>query len=296
MKLYSDQDRFREDYKVAKIITIACCSMYLPLIALFIYQLCHGIVSLFSIAPIGMLGFILYFNIGLNKGNKEKKEVTAVDAENKEVKVSNLIIHDVAIGTKQLLIRLAVMTVFLGLSIMFFFVYNNKIPDNANLITATIISQEGGTMVEEIETDGMPKTEMVVKCVLNVEYELNDTVYKEKVSIYNVSKVYNNKIKIFVSPEGEFLDTFDEYSIYLYMFYTLLIACILTLLSMLFNLSMEFFVFIIFAVVGFGLTWLINLGFMGNVFFNPLSVFSLFFATTGLFGMLGGVLNKIFIK
>jgi hypothetical protein len=297
VKLYTDKERFREDYKIAKIIVFATMVIYIPLIALFIFQITQGIVHIFSIAPIGMIGFIIYFNICINSGNKEKKEVVAVEADNKEVMASNLIVHNTAIGKKDLIARVIAMTILLVLTILFSLLYVSARPMYSNVVNATIIDQEGGTVREDYVTEtGETINRSETACKLTVRYQFNGETIEKEIILKNVTEIYQDTMEICLDSEGKYVCATSAISFCKIMAYTTGTACVLILLSMIFSFAFEFFVFVIMAMIGFALTWFINMYFIANMFYNPLTVFSGFFAITGVFGLMGVVLNKIFIK
>ena len=294
--------------KSIKIIFISF-ALYLIQLAFVIFQLCNKIFTVWNIVPLVMVVVIIVFNIISNRKLFEEKVFDKFEngsptefSENKNVvskRKTNLIFDCTKpVKKKDKIVRVIIAIVLLVIAVSFIFVYNDK-KDKYNVVTATIVEQKiekGDKKYKEtvkINSDG-EKTTTYTKIMYDtiVKYELNDEKY---ITTIPLEMVEVSTLKICVNDEGEFKKVYNT-NLFLYIAIVFITASVLIVFSLLFKYPVEFLVFIIIAVVGFVVMFIVNMGCLSNFLYNDLTSFALFFVLTGLMGIVGAILSKKYIK
>ena len=267
-------------------------------IALGLFQIFNGIISIWNIAPLGMVAFIVYLNIGMNKGkSKESREEIAVVDKEHQAMDSNVIMDTSAhISGKQILLRVILMTVLATLAFLFFYIGQSNAKKYDTTTIATVVNQENYTTYE-VEYDNFDDdTEIteVRRGTLLLAYEFNGETRFAKMD-YNVGFARAKNIEICINSDGKFLRSYDSAVKVFYLEAMVFAAAsVLMMLSLMFLLPMEFMVFDIMALVGAALIFMVNSAFIANMIYIDLTTFLGLFFFLGLFGLIGSVLSKIF--
>lgn len=302
-----DRHTFREKYHMSLGIGIISSVVVLGEIALGLFQIFNGIISVWNIAPLGMVAFIVYLNIGMNKGKSKeaREEIMAVDKENQAMD-SNVIMDTSAhISGKQILLRVILMTVLAALAVLFFTIGENNANKYDRTTIATIISQDNYTTYQvEYEDyynryydDDFDDTTEITEIrwgELMLAYEFNGEIRFAKMD-YNVGLAHVENIEICINSEGKFLRSYDSaVKVFYIEAIVFAAASLLMMLSLMFLLPMEFMVFDIMALIGAALIFMVNSAFIANMIYIDLTTFLGLFFFLGLFGLIGSVLSKIF--
>lgn len=292
--LYMDRHTFKEKYKTSLIVGIASAVVVLGEVALCLFQYFNGVISIWNIAPLAMIVFIVFFNIKINKGNRAKseEELVVVDKSAEEMD-SNIIMNVHApISGKQLLLRVVFMTVMVGLAILFYFLGVKGTEKYDKIVTATIIGQEYEIKQETTYEDGEVTTTETRINVFTLKYYIDGVEHTDTMTV-NMGKVFTDTIQICVNDEGEFVQAYDKIKSWYTQSIVFAVAGVLMMLSMVFMLPMEFMVFDIMALIGAGLMILLNSSFLSNMLFVDMTAFMGLFLFLGLFGMIASIITKI---
>ena len=284
------------------IIVIASSVAVLGEVALCIFQYINGVFSIWNIAPLAMIGFILFFNISINKGKSatSREEIAVVDKKSQEMDSNAIVDVHAPMGFGQIIIRLALMTVMIAAAVGLYFTWQKRIEKYDNVVTATVIGQENYTNYKVDYERYLIDNEMEVTEIrygtLLLSYNINgETVYATMNQ--NMGEVYPDTIEICVNDEGKFLKPYDAaVNVYYYEMIIFAVAGVLMMLSLLFVLPMEFVIFDVMSLIGATLMFLLNSQFLANMLYVDMTAFLGLFFFLGLFGMIGTVFTKIFDK
>ena len=302
-----DRHTFREKYHMSLGIGIVSSVVVLGEIALGLFQIFNGIISIWNIAPLGMVAFIVYLNIGMNKGkSKESREEIAVVDKEHQAMDSNVIMDTSAhISGKQILLRVVLMTVLAALAFLFFYIGQSNAKKYDTTTIATVVSQENYTTYEveygnyydrydDDNFDDDTEITEIRRGTLLLAYEFNGETRFAKMD-YNVGFAHAKNIEICINSDGKFLRSYDSAVKVFYLEAMVFAAAsVLMMLSLMFLLPMEFMVFDIMALVGAALIFMVNSAFIANMIYIDLTTFLGLFFFLGLFGLIGSVLSKIF--
>ena len=302
-----DRHTFKEKYHMSLGIAIMSSLVVLGEIALGLFQIFNGIITIWNLAPLGMVAFIVYLNVGINKGkSKESREdIAVVDKENQQMESNTIMDTNARISGKQILLRVVLMTVLAGLAFLFFTIAQNNEVKYDTTTMATIVSQENYTQYEvdysdyyyaheeDLRDEGLDISEKRWGRLL-LAYEYGGEIRFATME-YNVGLAHVENIEICINEEGKFLKSYDSAVRIFYLEAIVFAAAsILMVLSLMFLLPMEFMVFDIMALVGASLLLMVNSQFLGNLLYIDLTTFLGLFFFLGVFGLIGSILSKIF--
>lgn len=276
---------------------IILISFIVPLIlqlALFIYQLCNKVVSIWNIFATGMM-----LGIFINAVRMSRKTKPNIVKDPDIVTGGSTIDHSKTYQEKQskkaVIIKLISALLALGLSILLFNIHNNK-SNGLELVNSKVISQWGDKTVETENTeDGVTTTESEHIEVL-VEYEYNGVTKQAKITGGTTNKIYVDELKIYIDQNGKFVSDYGRIFIWKIEAIIFLFAAIMLLLTAIFSLGIEFIAGTIFTSAGLAIFFVIGCQFIENLWFNDLSCFMTLFVNIGIYMLLVGILNLIFPK
>jgi hypothetical protein len=194
-----------------------------------------------------------------------------------------------------------VLTVFIGLAGLFFMLGKNKEKEYPNIVVATIVDQEYSVDKNvKVEYDDEAKEDESLVTVtesrtntLFLRYEFNGEQIEDKATLNGLSKVKLDKIQICVDDNGKYIRTYDSVRIFYVEAICFAVAAAIVFFSLIFAMPWEFFVFVIFSVIGMALMGLVNCQFLANTLYNDITAVTGMFFSIGLFGMIGAVLHRI---
>ena len=297
-----DRQTFKEKYHMSLLIAIASSVAVLGEVVLCIFQYINGVFSIWNIAPLAMIGFILFFNISINKGKSatSREEIAVVDKKSQEMDSNTIVNVHAPIGFGQIMVRLGLMTVMIAVAVGLYFTWQKRIEKYDNVVTATVIGQENYTNYrvdyEEYLIDNEMEVTEIRYGTLLLAYNINgETVYATMNQ--NMGEVYPDTIEICVNDEGKFLKPYDAaVNVYYFEMIVFAVAGVLMMLSLLFVLPVEFVIFDVMSLIGATLMFLLNSQFLANMLYVDMTAFLGLFFFLGLFGMIGTLFTKIFDK
>lgn len=275
----------------------AILSFIIPLglqIAFFVHQAKNKIFSIWNIIATAMLVgiFINAIRMMINDSLKTQKDTTP---DNVYDDSSTNHYGKVKQRKKSFVIKLIISAVLIGISVLFFNVYNNK-SSGLKLVDSRVISQWGETKVTTEETDeGITQTEEDYIEVL-VEYEFNGEQKSARITGKTTSKIYVDELKIYVNEKGEFINDHGRILAWKIESILFLAAAILLILFTIFSLGVEFIAGLIFTLAGSALFFLVGCPFIENILYNDINCFLACFINIGIYMLSFGLLNLILSK
>jgi len=278
-----------------KIITFAFIIPLLLQLALFVYQLTNKIFSIWNIIATGMMIGLFVNAVRMSKHDKNQSKPKDPDIVTGGSTINNSNQSAQKQSKKSIIIKVIAGVICIALSILFFNIHNNK-SDGLILVNSTVISQDGETTIETEETDeGISQSESEHIDVI-VEYEFNGETKQTRISGNTTSKIYVDELKIYVDQNGKFVSDYGRILVWKIEAIIFLCSAILLALITIFSLGVEFTAGLVFFFAGLAIFFLIGSPFIENIWFNDLSCFCSLFINIGIYMLLVGILNLIFIK
>lgn len=293
--------QIKDNIKYEKINIVFLTPVVLCMVALLIFQFSHLIICIWNIVPVLIVGFI-YFNC-IKQLFDHKKELKVTENHNtvyetEQNTFSTLDKKSVKFKKSPLfIIELITLVICISLSVLFFSLYSNK-SKNLTVVTATVESQNGETIVET-EYDEFEDTEIEKEssyCKLNISYNFNGTKHFETLQINTTDKVYSKTIKIYVNQNGSLITSYGKIEIFKWLAITMIVLSIIILLYIIFKLSLEFISLTFISLIGFVVLFCGNMDCIQDIFYNVITTFSLMFLGLGLSGILSATAHKLLIK
>lgn len=278
-----------------KIITFSFIIPLLLQLTFFIYQLTNKIFSIWNIIATGMMVGIFVNAVRMSKHDKSQSKPKDSDIVTGGSTTNDSSQSSQKQSKKSIIIKVIAGVICLALSVLFFNIHNNK-SEGLILVNSTVISQDGETTIETEETDdGISQSESEHIDVI-VEYEFNGETKQARISGNTTSKIYVDELKIYIDQNGKFVSDYGRILVWKIEAIIFLCSAILLALITIFSLGVEFIAGLIFFFGGLAIFFLIGSPFIENIWFNDLSCFCSLFINIGIYMLLVGVFNLIFIK
>ena len=298
-----DRGSFNDKSRVSAIILCISSIALLLEIVLCVFQFLNGIFSMWNFMPLAMIIGILAMQISGVRHDKESvnSDISLIDSSKEDMNSKAIMEVSKTVDAKLLIVSMIALTVFIGLAGLFYMLGKNKEKEYPNVVIATIVDQEYSVDKNvKVEYDDYAEEDESVVTVtesrtntLFLRYEFNGEQIEDKATIKGLSKVKLDKIQICVDANGKYIRTYDSVRIFYLEAICFAVAAVLILFALIFAMPWEFFVFVIFSLVGMGLMGFVNHPFLANALYNDITAVVGMFFSIGLFGMIGAVLHRI---
>jgi len=280
-------------------INMRYCSLFLLIeIILFLFQSLNGIVSIWGIVPT-IITVVIFINIIRKTSGKPKvehhklkivKKISSRKKSNGDVPIeeSEKNLYYKELNTKKnskkggLAAQIIALIVFLGLGALFIYVGSNQtLNRREKVVKADIYTQQ---IVYDYYLDTNINR-------MTISYEYNGFKHRQNIEV-KTGVVHTKTIDLIINGESgveKDEDGFARTAYYLKL-YTILAVIMFTcalimVLSLIFKASGAGVIFTVFFGMGLSLTFVLNVAFFANIFFNAMTVFCWCFMSIGLYGI-----------
>lgn len=274
-------------------IIIACLIPIIFQSALFIFQVIHGILTIWNIISTGMV-LVIFINgmrMELNtykthtQPNPVYETTGGTTIENKPKPQNN---------KKVSLILIIISIIFVLLSI-FFLYQHQKYSKDLTLVNAEVVSQKGNTTIITTEDeDGITRTEKET-IEVKIKYIFNGDEKTATLTSGTTSKIYVKTLQIYVDETGKCINDYGRVQIWQTEAIILLVLAIILTLSVIFSLGIIFIAGTISTGLGLSLSTLVGSTFIENFFFNDIICFLSMFTNVGLYFFTYGMMILILV-
>ena len=267
-------------------------------IALFVFQIVHGIISIWNIIATFMIIAIFVGAVKNAKHNKKVQDIKQVDKD--IINGGSTIDYKTALKEKYnkkfMAIKAVVCVITLALSGLFFHMHNVKTA-GLDVVNAKVVSQWGETTVVTTENDdgGISQSESEY-VEIKVEYDFNGETKGAIVKAQNTSKIYIDEFKIYIDKQGEYKQDYGTLLSWKLEAIVFLSFAIAMLISLIFDLGVIFNAGVVFTALGLAFAFLAGGPIIENFFYNDIMCFISLFINIGIFFLLYQLVDVILKK